>query len=103
MGETFNHELLLIARQYRGRSQEWVAEAARLDQGRYSRVERGLLNAPPGAETIRPIAVALEFPISFFFQGDEVFGLPLSVHEAAWRKRASVKSSDLKRLHAELN
>ncbi len=30
-------------------------------------------------------------------------GLPISVHEAAWRKRASVKATELKRLHAELN
>jgi len=103
MANIFNHELLLLARQYRGRSQEAVAEAAGLDQGHYSRVERGLLNAPPSAETIRPIADVLDFPMSFFFQGDEISGLPLSVHDSAWRKRASVRASDLKRLHAELN
>lgn len=103
MPDTFNHELLLLARQYRGRSQEGVADAAGLDQGHYSRIERGLLNAPPSVDTIRPIADALDFPISFFFQGDEISGLPLSVHDASWRKRASVKASDLKRLHAELN
>jgi Zn-dependent peptidase ImmA (M78 family)/transcriptional regulator with XRE-family HTH domain len=103
MPTTFNHELLLLARQYRGRSQDEVADAAGLDQGHYSRIERGLLNAPPSGETILPIAEALDFPVSFFFQGDEISGLPLSVHEASWRKRASVKASDLKRLHAELN
>ncbi|CAM5275567.1 hypothetical protein ATER59S_00150 [Aquamicrobium terrae] len=103
MASTFNHELLLLARQYRGRSQAEVAEAAGLDQGHYSRIERGLLNAPPSEETIHPIAEVLDFPMSFFFQGDEISGLPLSVHDASWRKRASVKASDLKRLHAELN
>lgn len=103
MAGTFNHELLLLARQYRGRSQEGVADAAGLDQGHYSRIERGLLNAPPSPENIQPIADALDFPISFFFQGDEISGLPLSVHDASWRKKASVKASELKRLHAELN
>lgn len=99
----FNHELLLLARQYRGKSQAEVAEEAGLDQGHYSRIERGILNAPPSPETVGTIAAALDFPVSFFLQGDELSGLPLSVHEAAWRKKASVGAKELKRLHAELN
>lgn len=103
MSERFNHELLLLARQYRGRSQSQVAEAAGLDQGHYSRLERELLNAPPAEATIEAIANALEFPRSYFMQNDEISGLPLSVHDASWRKRSSVNASELKRLHAELN
>lgn len=103
MPNEFNHELLLLARQYRGRSQAEVAARAGLDQGHYSRIERGLLNTPPSDNSVNAIANALEFPPAFFFQGDELSGLPLSVHDAAWRKRATVKVGDLKRLHAELN
>lgn len=103
MGTQFNHELLLLARQYRGKSQAQVAESAGLDQGHYSRIERGLLNAPPSAETVHDIAHALDFPVSFFTQKDEIAGLPLSVHDASWRKRSSVTATDFKRLHAELN
>lgn len=103
MSGDFNHELLLLARQYRGRSQEQVADAAGLDQGHYSRIERGLLNAPPAIDTVQAIAKSLDFPESYFFQNVEISGLPLSVHEASWRKRASVKTTELKRLHAELN
>lgn len=103
MVATFNNELLLLARQYRGRSQAEVAESSGLDQGHYSRIERGLLNAPPQDDTIERIANALDFPTSYFQQDDELSGLPLSVHEPAWRKRASMKAGDLKRLHAELN
>lgn len=99
----FNHELLLLARQYRGKSQAEVADLAALDQGHYSKIERGITNAPPRAENIEAIARALDFPISYFMQNDELSGLPLSVHEASWRKRASVNASDMKRLHAELN
>ena len=103
MSEEFNNDLLLLARQYRGRSQSEVASQAGLDQGHYSRIERGLLNAPPQAETVAAISSALDFPVSFFLQNDELSGLPLSIHEPAWRKKASVGATELKRLHAELN
>jgi Zn-dependent peptidase ImmA (M78 family)/transcriptional regulator with XRE-family HTH domain len=103
MTEFFNHELLLLARQYRGWSQADIADAAGLDQGHYSRIERGLLNAPPMPDTLTAISEALDFPVSYFQQNDELSGLPLSVHEASWRKRASVNVTELKRLRAELN
>lgn len=99
----FNGELLLLARQYRERSQADVATEAGLDQGHYSRIERGLLNSEPSEETISKIAKALDFPVDFFFQDIELSGLPLSVHGPAWRKRATTLASDIKRLHAELN
>lgn len=103
MVDAFNNELLLLARQYRGMSQAEVALESNLDQGHYSRIERGLLNAPPQQDTIDRIAETLDFPVSYFNQNDELSGLPLSVHEASWRKRASVGAIELKRLHAELN
>lgn len=103
MPEAFNSELLLLARQYRGLSQAEVAQTAGLDQGHYSRIERGLLNGSPSDATIGALSGALKFPREFFFQGDELSGLPISVHDVAWRKRASVNASDMKRLHAELN
>lgn len=103
MPAAFNTELLLLARQYRGLSQADVASSAGLDQGHYSRIERGLLNSEPSQATVSAIARAVNFPVEFFFQNDELSGLPLSVHDVAWRKRASVLANDLKRLHAELN
>ena len=99
----FNHDMLLLARQYRGKSQAEVAEASGLDQGHYSRVERGLLNSAPSPSTVASIASALKFPVAFFMQSDELSGLPLSIHDVAWRKKASVNATELKRLHAELN
>lgn len=103
MKNIFNHELLLLARQYRGMSQADVAEAACLDQGHYSKIERGILSGEPLEATISAISSAVRFPISFFRQDDEICGMPLSVHDVAWRKKASVTSSEMKRLHAELN
>ncbi|HZG28356.1 MAG TPA: XRE family transcriptional regulator [Ensifer sp.] len=103
MTAQFNHELLLLARQYRGLSQAEVAEKAGLDQGHYSRIERGLLNGAPSSSTVGAIGDVLGFPEQFFYQNDEISGLPLSIHDVAWRKKSSVLASDVKRLHAELN
>lgn len=103
MAGHFNHEMLLLARQYRGRSQAEVAAAAGLDQGHYSRIERGLLNAPPSEATLSALSAALDFPVSFFERLDEITGLPLSIHEPYWRKKTSIGANDLKRLNAELN
>ena len=103
MPNNFNHELLLLAREFRGYSQVEVAERAMIDQGHYSRIERGLLNAPISEPSINALSKALNFPVSFFLQRDELSGLPLSVHEPAWRKQSTLKASELRKLRAELN
>jgi Zn-dependent peptidase ImmA (M78 family)/transcriptional regulator with XRE-family HTH domain len=102
MGLKFNEALLLLARQYRERSQAEVAEASGLNQGHYSRIENGLLPDGPSEENVTRIADALAFPISFFYQPDGISGLPLSVHPMH-RKKASVGERVLKQVHAELN
>lgn len=103
MYNDFNPELLLLAREYRGYSQAELAEKIEIDQGHYSRIERGLLNAPISEASANALAKALDFPVSFFLQKDELSGLPLSVHEPAWRKQASLRAGDLRKLRAELN
>src|SRR5882724_503281 len=102
MPYVFNHLLLLLARQYRGRSQSEVARSVGLDQGHYSRIENGLLPEGPSEENVDRIASALSFPSSFFYQTDKLVGLPLSVH-AMHRKKESVGQRALRRVHAELN
>ena len=42
-------------------------------------------------------------PIEFFYQTDQVYGLPLSVHPSMWRKRAAASQHDIDRALAELN
>src|ERR1700722_17300369 len=102
MPEPFNHSLLLLARQYRERSQSEVARAAGLNQGHYSRIENGLLPEGPSPENVKRIANAVSFPVSFFHQPEKVVGLPLSVHPMH-RKKESVGERALKKVHAELN
>lgn len=102
MQQNFNHTLLLLARQYRERSQSEVARAAELNQGHYSRIENGLLPEGPSEDSVARIAEALSFPPSFFYQSEQAVGMPLSVHPFH-RKKQSVGERVLKRVHAELN
>src|SRR5437016_3096517 len=102
MQGTFNHMLLLLARQYRERSQSEVARAAGLTQGHYSRIENGLLPEGPSDDSVARIAKALSFPPAFFYQPEKAVGLPISVHPFH-RKKQSVGERVLKRVHAELN
>src|SRR5665811_515223 len=102
MSPQFNCALLLLARQYRGKSQAEVADAAGLTQGHYSRIENGLVPEGPSSENAARIAGALNFPPTFFYLSDALTALPLSVHPMH-RKRASVGERALKQVHAELN
>jgi Zn-dependent peptidase ImmA (M78 family) len=102
MPDKFNHVLLLLARQYRERSQSEVARAAGLNQGHYSRIENGLLPEGPSEDSVAGIAKTLSFPTKFFYQNEEAVGMPLSVHPFT-RKKQSVGDRDLKRIYAELN
>ena len=74
MQQTFNHMLLLLARQYRERSQSEVARAAGLNQGHYSRIENGLLPEGPSEESVIRIADVLAFPPAFFYQTEKAVG-----------------------------
>jgi len=102
MPDTFNHTLLLLARQYRDRSQSEVARAAGLNQGHYSRIENGLLPEGPSEDSVVRIAKALSFPPTFFYQDERGAGLPISVHPFH-RKKQGVGDRVIKRVHAELN
>ena len=102
MPDEFNPALLLLARQYRKKSQSAVAHAAGVNQGHYSRIENGLTPGGPAPDSVERIAAALRFPVGFFYQGDGLAGLPLSVHPMHRRKH-SVGERILKQIHAELN
>jgi Zn-dependent peptidase ImmA (M78 family)/transcriptional regulator with XRE-family HTH domain len=102
MASEFNHNLLLLARQYRAKSQADVATVAGLNQGYYSRVESGILPDGPSPESVEKIARSLGFPVEFFFLPDGLSGLPLSVHPMN-RRKASVGEKTIRKIHAELN
>jgi Zn-dependent peptidase ImmA (M78 family)/transcriptional regulator with XRE-family HTH domain len=100
MDRIFNPGLLQVARQARSFSQELLAEKAKLTQGYLSKLEHGLIQ--PNSEAISALSSSLAFPQSFFFEPDQVVGLPVSVHPM-FRKRASVGKRALDALQAQLN
>lgn len=100
MNSHFNADLLKIARQSRGLSQSALAEKSGVSQAHISKWENALVQ--PIESSFAKIATALDFPISFFYETDRVFGLPVSFHPA-YRKRASVGKQGIERLEAEMN
>ena len=100
MNEGFNPELLRIARQSRGWSQTELSEKANIPHSRLSKIEAGLID--PAAINVDRMVEALHFPSSFFFEPDEIMGLPISIHPM-YRKRADIGRRKLLRIEAELN
>jgi Zn-dependent peptidase ImmA (M78 family)/DNA-binding XRE family transcriptional regulator len=95
---SINPDLLKVARQARAFSQAQLAEKSGVTQGTISKAESGLLN--PAGEILAKLAAALEFPSSFFYEPDRVFGLPMSLQ---YRKKASVGQRAIEQLEADVN
>lgn len=95
-----NGNMLRLARQRRGFQQTDAAKRLGVDQSMLSRMENGV--ADIREEILLRAAAAYEFPKSFFFQTDAVYGAPVSVHPM-WRKKADVSVRELDGVVAELN
>ena len=100
MADTFNSDLLRIARHARGWSQTELSRRSGVSQANLSKLENGLIG--PSDDVLHGVASALRFPRSLFFEPDKMLGLPSSVHPM-YRKRASVSQRGLERLEAEIN
>lgn len=88
-----NGEMLLLARKRRRKTQTELAAASGVAQAAISRIENGTRDTLP-MEELRAVAGVLGFPVSFFFEQDPRYRKPLSLHGAAFRKRASVSTKD---------
>lgn len=98
LNRAFNPDLMKVARQARALSQTDLAKKADLTQGFVSKVEAGVLQ--PATDAVEKIAAALSYPQSYFFEGDSLAGLPISVQ---YRKRAAVGLRAVEHLEAEIN
>lgn len=95
-----NHEMFVLAREYRNLTQEELARRINVTQGSISKVEGGL--APErAAELIDRIAAALGFPIEFFHQAGERLGFGSSAFY--YRKRVVMSAADRKRISGVVN
>lgn len=93
--------MLRLARQLRGFQQNEAAECLRVANVELSRVETGLKE--PDETLLAAASELFSVPRDFFDQTDSVYGAPLSVHHAMWRKKADVSAVELHRIVAELN
>ncbi|MGA7564227.1 MAG: XRE family transcriptional regulator [Desulfobaccales bacterium] len=78
MESSFNSNLLVIARQARGLSQESLSHKIKITQGYLSKIENGLMI--PNNDVVKKLSNILDFPISYFYESDRIYGQPLSVH-----------------------
>src|SRR5579883_1587651 len=99
MREEINAEMLILARESRGRTQAALARAMNVQQGTVSKIEAGLQN--PSEEMIETLARTLRYPRAFFYQDDRVHGFGSSVFYH--RKRQSLPQSVLRKLPTDLN
>lgn len=97
MTEPVNPQMVELARNARGLTQEELVYRASFTQATLSRIERGL--SPVDADTLRELAEALHYPEAFFFQRGDVYAAKIKY--ARVRKSAGKKL--LSRIDAENN
>jgi Zn-dependent peptidase ImmA (M78 family) len=93
-----NNKMLILARESRGRTQQQlVAMVPNLNQGNYSKMEKGLLNVP--TDTLYNIAKELNYPPSFFYKE----GIHTPISSFYYRKRISMTKKDMAELEAMID
>lgn len=97
----FNPSLVVVARQSRQLSQTGLAKKMSLNQGHLSKIENGQIS--PSKDIVEKLSSVLEYPSGFFYQGEQIIGLPMSVHPPKHRKKANVSQRDLEYVHAKTN
>lgn len=88
-----NGGMLLLARNRRRKTQTELAKDTGVPQAAISRIENGTRDAL-SQEEIQSIARALRFPVRFFYEQEPLYRTPMSLHGAAFRKKASVSAKD---------
>jgi len=85
--------MVLLARKRRRKTQTELARESGVAQAAISRLENGTKDSL-SLDEVRAIAGVLRFPVSFFYEPDPRYRKPLSLHSAAFRKKASVSAKD---------
>ena len=88
-----NGGMLLLARKRRRKTQKDLAAETGVAQAAISRIENGMKDVL-SLEEIQSIARSLGFPVSFFYEQEPLYKTPLSLHGAAFRKKAAVSVKD---------
>lgn len=99
MSRHFNPRMLVLAREARGYTQGELAARLSVTQGNVSKIESGMLDV--SESLLETISEVLEYPVSFFYQTDAVYGYGSAC--IYHRKRQSVPALVLRKLIAEMN
>jgi len=94
---SFNSQMLILARESRGITQKELVEKLSIEQGTISKIENGLLSV--NEDLLQKLSKVLSYPMSFFFQKDKLFNP--TVH--FYRKRVSIPGKVLKKAEARMN
>jgi len=89
----FNSEMLILAREARGLSQEELAELMGVKQGTLSKIENGLLDV---ADYLQKICDTLNFPETFFLQEGRRF----EINAHYYRKKIAIPKKDFSQAKA---
>ncbi len=92
----FNPEMLILAREARGLSQDELAEKMNIQQGTLSKIENGVMDA---SEHIESIYQTLNYPRSFFFREGRQF----EVSPHYYRKKVKIPKKEFAKVRAVLN
>ncbi|MDO8774240.1 MAG: XRE family transcriptional regulator [Burkholderiaceae bacterium] len=99
-GRLFRSEMIGLRRRMLSLSQADLSTLSEITQGALSKIEQGIKE--PSNELVARLATALKCPVSFFFQAEREYGLPISAH-AMFRKKTSTSQKVIDRVIAELN
>jgi len=96
---TINPDMIQLARESRGLNRTKLAKSVDVTQQYISQIETG--QRSPSDDVMERICKTLKYPLAFFAQHDDVLGIGMSVF--FYRKKASTKVADIRRLEAEVN
>ena len=99
MIESFNPEMLVLARESRGLNQTELAGVLGVKQGTVSKLESGMLR--PTSDIIEKLVKELKYPAELYSQTDRIYGFNSTVF--FHRKRQSLPDRVLRKLHAQMN
>lgn len=99
MNKPVNPEILVIARESRGLTQNALAKLLSVSQGKISKIENGLLEVSP--DILRKLSQTLDYPEEFFLLSDPICGpgYGLVYH----RKFQSIPNKIIGKIHSQIN
>lgn len=95
-----NPQMIVLAREYRGLTQEALAKMLFVGQARIAKIEGGIQDDIP-EELFDRICSKLEFPPQFFCQKEDLIGFGSSSY--FYRKKARITALDRKKIHGVVN